>query len=246
MTRATARTDRPASRPVKRSTAREESGEGGSARSDRSDASSARPACRSPGALLAFILLAIAGLTGDLLTKHYVFRSLVQTPTAERQVRAVLARFGPMPPDEVLHRIDIGRELFAGVRLTPSTNAGVVFGRPMPRLVVLGATAVAVVLVLWFFLTAPARAWAIHVSLALVLGGALGNLYDRLLGEVRVPGAGTIRYQVRDFVDCSDLYYPWIFNVADVLLVVGVAILAVCWLAGMRAEARHRPADREA
>ena len=34
---------------------------------------------------------------------------------------------------------------------------------------------------------------------------------------------------VRDFIDCSDLGYPWVFNVADVLLVIGVAILGLHW-----------------
>lgn len=217
---------------------REAAGEGARPRDSR-PAASGRAACRSPGAIVAFVILAAGGLAADLLSKQYAFEALLQTPAAEAQVRAVLAHYGPMPPDEVLHRLDVGREWVAGVRLTPSTNPGVVFGRPMPRLAVLAATIVAVGLVLWFFLTAPARAWAIHVALALVLAGALGNLYDRLLGAVRVPGAGAIRHQVRDFVDCSDLYYPWVFNIADVLLVVGVAILAVCWLSGMRAEAKR-------
>ena len=64
-----------------------------------------------------------------------------------------------------------------------------------------------------------------HAALAFILAGALGNLYDRLFGAVSIPGFEPIRYQVRDFIDCSELYYRWVFNVADMLLVIGVAML---------------------
>ena len=52
-------------------------------------------------------------------------------------------------------------------------------------------------------------------GLALVLGGALGNLYDRL----------TLGYVV-DFLSfhINDLYWP-AFNVADSAICVGVALL---------------------
>ena len=88
----------------------------------------------------------------------------------------------------------------------------------------------------------------VHVALAMILGGALGNLYDRLFSRVEIPGTtATITRQVRDFIDLSevrlklfshDLSYPWIFNLADVLLVAGVALLIVCWWV-------HRKDDRK-
>ena len=79
----------------------------------------------------------------------------------------------------------------------------------------------------------------LHVALAFVLAGALGNLYDRLWSQVRLPGDGVIKYEVRDFIDCSGLYYPWVFNVADVLLVVGVAMLLLhSFLAERKAKKR--------
>ena len=62
------------------------------------------------------------------------------------------------------------------------------------------------------------------VALGLVLGGALGNLTDRL---VRGPG---FRGHVVDFVDVG----PWpVFNLADSAIVVGAILLA--WT-GMRAK----------
>jgi signal peptidase II len=64
------------------------------------------------------------------------------------------------------------------------------------------------------------RAWA--VALGALLGGAVGNLIDRL---TRSPGAG--RGAVVDFVDVK---YFSVFNVADVALTlaaVSIAVLAV-------------------
>jgi signal peptidase II len=56
------------------------------------------------------------------------------------------------------------------------------------------------------------------VALGLVLGGALGNLTDRLLhGDVLLRG------DVTDFID----FHVWpVFNVADSAIVVGAVLLA--------------------
>jgi signal peptidase II len=53
------------------------------------------------------------------------------------------------------------------------------------------------------------------VALALILGGAIGNLYDR------------IRYQhVVDFLEVHIVHYHWPdFNVADSAIVVGACLL---------------------
>lgn len=52
------------------------------------------------------------------------------------------------------------------------------------------------------------------VALGLVIGGALGNLIDR----VRFAA-------VADFLDFNGLWFPWIFNVADSGITVGIALL---------------------
>ena len=52
------------------------------------------------------------------------------------------------------------------------------------------------------------------VALGLVMGGAIGNVIDR------------IRFgAVADFLDFSRLYFPWIFNVADAAITIGIVIL---------------------
>jgi lipoprotein signal peptidase len=187
-----------------------------------------------------FLLVAAAGLAADLASKHLVFNSLLSDPSIAQRVDRITRRYGDdVPPDAILHELALQRELGAGVKLTLSTNPGVVFGLSMPRWLVGVATAVTVALVVSFFATADARAWSVHVALGCILAGALGNLYDRLLAVVKLPGDGVIRRQVRDFIDCSGLHYPWVFNVADVLLVVGVALIALHWLLSRR---RH-PAD---
>ncbi|MEZ5994925.1 MAG: signal peptidase II [Hyphomonadaceae bacterium] len=73
--------------------------------------------------------------------------------------------------------------------------------------------AIAGVFVSWLR-TAERRATAI--SLGLVVGGALGNVIDR------------IRFgAVADFLDFNGLWFPWVFNVADAAITVGAILLAL-------------------
>lgn len=52
------------------------------------------------------------------------------------------------------------------------------------------------------------------LALGIVIGGALGNMVDR------------IRYgAVADFLDFSGLYFPYVFNVADAAITIGAAVL---------------------
>ena len=122
--------------------------------------------------------------------------------------------------------------------VAPTSAHGLVW----PPWAVAGATLLTIVLVSYFFGTSPANGRWMHVALAMILAGAVGNLYDRLLATVHVPGiAQPIAGQVRDFLDFSEIRvggvnYPYIFNVADVLLVVGVAMLMLHWLLAARKE----------
>jgi signal peptidase II len=57
------------------------------------------------------------------------------------------------------------------------------------------------------------------VALGLVIGGALGNVIDR------------IRFgAVVDFLDFSGLFFPWVFNVADAAITVGAGLLLLDFL----------------
>ena len=77
-----------------------------------------------------------------------------------------------------------------------------------------GALALGVVLV--YFWRTPAEDRLLLVALALVLGGAVGNLTDRIAG-----GA------VTDFVDVYVGTYHWhTFNVADSAITIGLVLMA--------------------
>ena len=81
----------------------------------------------------------------------------------------------------------------------------------------------------WMALRLRSLPWA--VSLGLVLGGALGNLVDRLF---RAPGpfVGHVVDMVSLFDDHGG-YWP-VFNLADSSLVVGVALAVLLELTGRR------------
>ena len=73
----------------------------------------------------------------------------------------------------------------------------------------------------------PAKDWIGQVSIAGILGGAIGNLIDRLrFGEVI------------DFLDVYVESYHWpAFNIADSAIVVGVGLMLVDSLIGERQRA---------
>ena len=99
------------------------------------------------------------------------------------------------------------------VSLTYVTNTGVVFGLfPDHGIIFMVISVVVIVVIVLYYRHLPGDQWLIQTSLGLQLGGALGNLLDRL------------RYgHVIDFID----FKVWpVFNVADSSVFVGVVILA--------------------
>ena len=104
-------------------------------------------------------------------------------------------------------------------------NRGVTggLGKSIPPLVITIGTAVAAVGIGIYLLKAKAVDRMTAAGLALVLGGALGNLYDRI-----------VYGQVRDFIDVwpqlmeSGWLHHWpTFNVADAAIVAGVVALVL-------------------
>ena len=98
---------------------------------------------------------------------------------------------------------------FAGLRYV--LNPGVAFGVTFPPLIQWLLVAGAVALVAYGSINA--RTVFQKIAFGLILGGALGNILDR------IPDG-----HVTDFVQVST--FP-IFNVADSCVTVGVAVLAV-------------------
>lgn len=79
----------------------------------------------------------------------------------------------------------------------------------------------------WLFFRGAARSLWLTVALALVSGGTLGNLYDRLgLHGVPFPNEPGVAFAVRDFLHFQFGPLDWAtFNIADCLLVVGSIML---------------------
>lgn len=103
------------------------------------------------------------------------------------------------------------------VRLTLVHNTGAAFGLfPGSRLPFILISALAIAVVLYLFARDAYRSFANRVLLGCILGGALGNLVDR------------IRWgRVVDFIDVGIGTVRWpVFNVADSAVTLGVILLA--------------------
>jgi signal peptidase II len=102
------------------------------------------------------------------------------------------------------------------VKFTFIYNRNAVFGLPCGNQVLYTVFAVvAVIVILYYFTTLTAEQKLEQWALAIIVGGALGNLHDR------------IRWgQVVDFIEMGYKNYTWpIFNVADMAITIGMVLL---------------------
>lgn len=112
------------------------------------------------------------------------------------------------------------REIFSWLNITLAHNYGAAFsflsdaGGWQRGFFIVLASVVSVVLLVWL-LRLPRQEWRTGLGLALVLGGAIGNLVDRVM----------LGYVV-DFIDVhvGGWHYP-AFNVADSAITCGVILL---------------------
>jgi signal peptidase II len=119
-----------------------------------------------------------------------------------------------------------GKNVF---RLMTSFNHGALWGLGQGFSSVFAALSViaAIAVFVWLFVFRAAESWWLTISLAFVMSGTLGNLYDRLgLHGLRNEMSGQIEYAVRDFMFIEIIKWP-IFNFADSFLVTGAIMLAI-------------------
>ena len=107
--------------------------------------------------------------------------------------------------------------------ITYVRNTGVAFGifssisSPAKSALLSVFTAIAAIVVVVYSVRSPVRNRLLQAALGLILGGALGNLYDRL----------AYGYVV-DFLEFYVRSYHWpSFNVADSAISTGVVLLAI-------------------
>jgi signal peptidase II len=138
----------------------------------------------------------------------------------------VVARLSGHPPVHLIGTV---------LQLVETRNAGAAFSVGTGATVLFTAVAVFVVVVI--VRTArrlTSSAWAI--SLGLLLGGAVGNLLDRLF---RSPGP--FRGHVVDWIELP--HWP-VFNLADSAIVIGAALAVLLAARGIALDGgpdRHRP-----
>ncbi|MAW81733.1 MAG: signal peptidase II [Parvularcula sp.] len=125
----------------------------------------------------------------------------------------------------IVHGLDLPRlekiEISGIFDLTYVENRGASFGMLHGLRWLLAIISLGVSLGLAWWLGRLKRPIAV-IGVGLIIGGALGNLYDRL----------AYGYVV-DFLDFSGLWFPWVFNIADAAINVGIAFLLLdAWKTG--------------
>ncbi|MFW0792908.1 signal peptidase II [Gordonia sp. CPCC 205515] len=186
-----------------------------------SPAASNAPASNSSGTrkvVWALPLIAVCVVALDVLTKTLA-----------------VAKLDPADPVHIIGDV---------VTLRLIRNSGAAFSMASGYTWVLTIIALIVVIGIFRYSSRLRSMWWI-VGLGLVLGGACGNLIDRLF---RAPGP--LRGHVVDFVSVG--WWP-VFNVADSAVVCGAVLLVVLSLLGFEYDgsrtgwaARHDTADEDA
>lgn len=100
-----------------------------------------------------------------------------------------------------------------GYRYT--TNPGIIFGLGRGASPVFYWISIAAVpILIAIFVVMKKRTWTLTLALAFILGGTIGNSWDRVFHG----------RQVRDFIDFYRIQWP-IFNLADSFILVGTILL---------------------
>lgn len=160
--------------------------------------------------ILLFVAIALVGCAADLLTKAWCF--------SDPELRAGEIQW-----------------LWDGhVGIQISRNLGALFGIGQGKVAYFAALSIAAAIAIpvWLFWFRAAKDIWLTLALGCVMGGVLGNLYDRLglSGDSWIgPGQSSPEavYAVRDWVlwQVNDQWRWPNFNIADSLLVVGVGII---------------------
>jgi len=197
-----------------------------------------RPAWRSPFAWVTLACVFASGLALDLWSKYWAFRTIAGYPVELERERVLNdasffvphhARWIAIPGDLLDFRLVL--------------NHGAVFGIGQHRreLFIVFTIIATVAAVALFARGTRVRMHASHVAIGMILAGGIGNLYDRIFyGAVRdflhLLPAWELPFGWRWPGNANAEVFPWVFNVADVLLLAGMSLFVLTsWLEDRRA-----------
>lgn len=221
-------------------------------RRDRLDST---PAWRSPAAWATLVIVFALGLGIDLWSKDWAFRKVAGAPVT-------------LVYENIVGNPEYRLPYHDGMRVLPYDlldfrlvlNHGAVFGiGQSKRSTFVIITIVALIVAITVFARwTRADSRLAHVALGLIVAGGLGNLWDRMTyGAVRDFFHMLPRWELpfgwRWPRNGNAEIFPWVFNVADVMLLSGMALLII-YLYGRdrameraaRAAAAEAAAERDA
>lgn len=173
----------------------------------------ARPAALTARLRLVFLITVLAGAAADLASKSWIFKS--QRFSHDSEVVLV-------PRVLSIHRTE---------------NPGAVWGiLPDRRYLLTLFSMAAVGFMLYLLYRDPSTPVLFQLTLGLIVAGALGNLWDRL-----------VLHRVRDFILVYIGSYRWpTFNLADAWICVGVGLFVLQEFFGGQAAGAATSAKRPA
>lgn len=193
-------------------------------------------AATSRRAWIILLTLTTLLLAVDLTTKWAAFRFIADDPVVlDRDAALQLVQNAPHLLHQLIPHHDPVVVIPSILEFKLVLNPGAVFGSGAGKRGFFIAFTIAVLIFTLFVFarwTTP-RDRAAHTAIALILAGGIGNLYDRLVHAC-----------VRDFLhplpnvpmplgitwpNGSNELWPWVSNVADAYLILGIAILLI-WM----------------
>ncbi len=134
----------------------------------------------------------------------------------------ILDRLTKLAAEYFLKDLDRPKVIIAGfLNFIYSTNKGALFGmfnslsNPTRFILLTILPAGIVIVVLFMLIKSDAKEFLLNTGLSMILGGAIGNLIDRILYR-----------EVIDFIDFHIYDYHWhTFNFSDAFISLGIAII---------------------
>lgn len=183
----------------------------------------------SKSAWITLLLVTVFGLVTDLWTKYLAFERVAQFPV-------VITREDVLVTNPISNLIPFHQPVTVVPYVLDFTlvlNPGAVFGMGAGQrvfFITFTIIALAVGLGIFSFWT-RAKDWGSHVAVGLLISGGLGNLYDRVvyacvrdflhpLPGVRLPFGWSWPWGGNEV-------WPYVSNVADLYLLIGIGILMV-------------------